>query len=87
MEAPPSIRAHMGELENTDGCICQNLQHLLHDNRQNHLRRQPSCGDRTGATNATSLDNNLDNASIQKTATIDNLVTTNAALSKAIQDI
>jgi hypothetical protein len=35
---------------------------------------------------ATSLDN-LANASIQKNATIDNLVTTNAAFSKAIQDI
>jgi hypothetical protein len=35
---------------------------------------------------ATSLDN-LANASIQKNATIDNLVATNAALSKAIQDI
>ena len=35
---------------------------------------------------ASSLDN-LDNASIQKNATIDNLVATNAALSKAIQDI
>ena len=35
---------------------------------------------------ATSLDN-LANASIQKNATIDNLVSTNAALSKAIQDI
>ena len=35
---------------------------------------------------ATSLDN-LANSSIQKNATIDNLVTTNAALSKAIQDI
>jgi hypothetical protein len=34
----------------------------------------------------TSLDN-LANASIQKNATINNLVTTNAALSKAIQDI
>ena len=35
---------------------------------------------------ATSLDN-LANASIQKNATIDNLVATNAAFSKAIQDI
>jgi hypothetical protein len=35
---------------------------------------------------ATSLDN-LANASIQKNATIDNLIATNAALSKAIQDI
>ena len=35
---------------------------------------------------ATSLDN-LANASIQKKATIDNLVATNAAFSKAIQDI
>jgi hypothetical protein len=35
---------------------------------------------------ATSLDN-LTNASIQKNATIDNLVTTNAAFSNAIQDI
>jgi hypothetical protein len=35
---------------------------------------------------ATSLDN-LANASIQKNVTIDNLVATNAALSKAIQDI
>ena len=35
---------------------------------------------------ATSLDN-LANASIQKNATIDNLVATNAALSRAIQDI
>ena len=35
---------------------------------------------------ATSLDN-LANASIQKNATIDNLVATNAAFTKAIQDI
>ena len=35
---------------------------------------------------ATSLDN-LANASIQKNATINNLVVTNAALSKAIEDI
>jgi len=35
---------------------------------------------------ATSLDS-LANASIQKNATIDNLVATNATLSKAIQDI
>ena len=35
---------------------------------------------------ATSLDN-LANASIQKNATIDNLVANNAALSKALQDI